>query len=74
MWATEIGPADWAQAGVLGLVVVGFITGQIVPGWLFKNERAERERLSKVSEDKVLPALFAYQEFVQAQLKKARSE
>lgn len=61
---------NWAQWGVLGSIILGFIIGQIVPGWLYKNEKAERERLTKVFEDKVLPALIAYNDFVSAQLRK----
>lgn len=73
--AGEVGGAsteDWIQRGVLGLVVLGFVSGQIVPGWLYRSEKAERDRLTKVSEEKVLPALIAYNGLIQDQLKRVQ--
>ena len=43
------------QYGVLGLVVVGFITGWIVPGYQAKALLAENARLTRLIEEKLLP-------------------
>lgn len=62
------GGADWtglAQYGVLGLVVLGFIFGKIVPGYLYERRvqevealKAEVGRLRDTIEEKVIPALI----------------
>lgn len=38
--AEEVLPS-WAQAGILGLVILGFVTKQLVPGYLYQDARAE---------------------------------
>ncbi len=45
--------------GVLGIVVVAFITGLLVPGYLYRRLDAENERLRKLVEERVFPALEA---------------
>jgi cytochrome b len=45
------------QYGVLGLVVVGFITGWIVPGPQAKALAAENARLSALIEGRLFPML-----------------
>lgn len=41
--AEETVPAlpPWATWGVLGLVIAGFVTRQLVPGWLWSDQREE---------------------------------
>lgn len=42
---------DLVQYGILGLVVIGFLTGKIVPGWVHNRVAAERDAaLKKVDE------------------------
>jgi hypothetical protein len=48
------------QYGVLGLVVVGFITGWIIPGHQAKALAAENTRLSGLIEGKLFPMLEQY--------------
>lgn len=58
---------DWiglAQYGVLGLVVLGFIVGKIVPGYIYERrvaehaaEKEENRRLEGTIKDRVIPAL-----------------
>ena len=45
------------QYGVLGLVVVGFITGWIVPGYQAKQVVADNQRLTALIEGKLLPMI-----------------
>ncbi len=63
-----IGPALIAQApsdptggllsyGVLGLLVVAFLVGQIVPGYLYKRVETENDRLRRIIDDKVYPTI-----------------
>lgn len=35
----------WATWGVLGLVIAGFVTKQLVPGWLYADLKAENKEL-----------------------------
>lgn len=56
--------AQWAQYGVLGLVVVALLMGWLVPGRYFDREvrrgdrlEAENERLRHQVEDRVIPLL-----------------
>lgn len=49
--------SSFLQYGVLGLVVVGFITGWIVPGPTAKALSAENTRLSGFIENKLFPML-----------------
>lgn len=35
----------WATWGVLGLVVAGFVTKQLVPGWMYQDLQRENEAL-----------------------------
>lgn len=51
---------SFLQYGVLGLVVLGFITGWIVPGPQAKALAAENTRLSAVIEGKLFPMLEQY--------------
>lgn len=58
---------DWAnlaQYGVLGLVVLAFIFGKIVPGYIYERrsaeyeaEKAENRRLEDSIKEKVIPLL-----------------
>lgn len=46
---------QYTSYGVLGLTVLGFLTGKLVPGWLYKRSEAENERLRRLIDDKVYP-------------------
>jgi hypothetical protein len=35
----------WAQYGILGLIIIGFLTKQLVMGWLYQDIKAERDLL-----------------------------
>lgn len=48
------------QYGVLGLVVIGFATGWIVPGPQAKALAAENARLSGLIDNKIFPMLEQY--------------
>lgn len=52
--------SSFLQYGVLGLVVIGFITGWIVPGPQLKAVAAENTRLSGLIEGKMFPMLETY--------------
>lgn len=41
--------------GPLGIMVVGFVTGLLVPGYLYKRIDGENDRLRRLIEDKVIP-------------------
>ena len=56
----SISLGDFLQYGVLGLVVVGFITGWIVPGPQARALAAENTRLSTLIESKLFPILEQY--------------
>lgn len=45
--------------GVLGILVVLLLTGTLVPGWLYKRSEAENDRLRKLIDEKVYPAVEA---------------
>lgn len=56
--------ADLAQYGVLGLVVLAFIFGKIVPGYIYERRVAEHEaereqnrKLEDTIKEKVIPTL-----------------
>jgi hypothetical protein len=61
------GVPDWTQFvqyGVLGLVVLAFIFGKIVPGYLYdkrvqehQQEKEETKRLEETIRDRIIPAL-----------------
>jgi hypothetical protein len=36
---------DWAQYGLPGLVIIAFLTKQMVPGWLYQAKVKENEAL-----------------------------
>lgn len=58
-----VGNPSWdslVQYGVLGLVVLGFITGHIVPGHHAKQLLEENKRLSSLIEGKLLPMSETY--------------
>lgn len=48
-------PLGWTEFGVLGLLVTAFLTGLVVPGYLYKRTEAENDRLRKLIDDKVYP-------------------
>lgn len=60
--------ADWgniAQYGVLGFVVLAFIFGKMVPGYIYEKrsqeyeaEKAENRRLEQTIQEQVIPALL----------------
>jgi hypothetical protein len=50
--------AAWLQYGVIGLVVLGFLTGKVRRGADYDQVQAENARLRAVMEDRVLPALI----------------
>jgi hypothetical protein len=63
----QMAPADdllgWIQYGVLGLVVVGFLLGKIVPGRIYDQAIAENQKLrdeladrNAKTETQILPA------------------
>lgn len=55
---TTTTPFDlFLQYGVLGLVVIGFITGWIVPGYHQKQLLADNQRLTALVEGKLFPML-----------------
>lgn len=58
LWAqTEgISPKDLFQYGVLGLVVLALIVGQLVPGYLWKRERDRADALERTFIESILPA------------------
>ena len=59
--ATSTDPiSNFLQYGVLGLVVIGFATGWIVPGPQAKALAAENTRLSGIIDNKVFPMLEQY--------------
>lgn len=58
----EVG--QWLQFGVVGLVVIGFLTGKIRRGADYDQLRTENDRLRAVFEDRVLPALIRTNELV----------
>jgi hypothetical protein len=45
--AQEVSPVlpPWASWGVLGLVIAGFATKQLVPGWLYTDLKTENKEL-----------------------------
>ncbi len=43
--------------GPLGVFVIGILTKQIVPGWLYTRTENENDRLRTLIDDKVYPAL-----------------
>lgn len=45
--------------GVLGILVVLLLSGLLVPGWLYKRSEAENDRLRKLIDEKVYPAVEA---------------
>lgn len=51
-------PVDvFAQYGILGALVIGFLTGWISPGYLLKREQTENDRLRKLIEERTIPAV-----------------
>lgn len=59
------GLPTWAQYGLAGLFFLAFVTGQVIPGYLYKSlkeelreEREQAQRRTLVFEEKVLPALL----------------
>ena len=65
-----------AQYGVLGLVVLGFIFGKIVPGYVYERrlkeveERdAKIERMTIAFEEKAIPALLKASDVLEQAMK-----
>lgn len=57
---TKIDPTGGLLSyGVLGIVVTALITGILVPGYLYKRTEGENDRLRKLIDDKVYPAIEA---------------
>lgn len=66
--ATTTAQPDWtnlAQYGVLGLVVLAFIFGKIVPGYVYERRVeehhaviAENKQLEETIKERVIPALI----------------
>lgn len=55
----------WAQLGLAAIFVIAFITGQVVPGFLYKSAKDERDeerkRVDELEEsirERVIPALI----------------
>jgi hypothetical protein len=48
-------PATYLTYGPLGLIVIGFVTGQIVTGKQAKRLEDENDRMRKLLEEKVIP-------------------
>lgn len=73
----------WVQWGVLGLVIAGFVTRQLVPGWLYsdlktenKDLRTENARLVQLALDTqkaTLPAIEASTSAVSEALSEIRA-
>lgn len=58
---TPANPVEYLlQYGPLGLVVIGFLTGWIVPGYHAKSLEAENRRLTALFEGKMLPMIETY--------------
>lgn len=62
-------PTSLVSYGLGGILVILFLTKQMVPGWIYRNLQKENEnlnaqvkRLQDVHEEKVLPALYKYNE------------
>lgn len=85
VFAEEVVPAlpPWASWGVLGLVILGFVTKQLVPGWLYadlrtenKEQKAEITRLVNLAletQKATLPAIEASTSAVTEALSEIRS-
>lgn len=81
----EAAPAlpPWATWGVLGLVIAGFVTKQLVPGWMYsdlkteiKEVRADNTRLVELNFDTqkaTLPAIEASTSVVSEAIAEIRS-
>jgi hypothetical protein len=46
---------NYTSYGVLGLTVLGFLTGKLVPGWLYSRSEKENERLRLLIDGKIYP-------------------
>jgi hypothetical protein len=53
--STVDGLSNYLSYGPLGLMVLGFLTGQLVPGRTYKRTEDENDRLRRLIEDKLLP-------------------
>jgi hypothetical protein len=53
VFAAESELPSWAQWGVLGLVVAGFVARQLVPGWLYSDVKAENQVLRQENKELV---------------------
>lgn len=53
------GLPDWAQYGILGLLVLGFILRQIVPGTTWREERDRANAYEKEAKETFLPTLIS---------------
>lgn len=43
--------------GIVGVLVVALVIGFVVPGWLYKSEKAQREALQQRMDDKIIPLI-----------------
>jgi len=65
LWAAEGDPfTQLTTYGPLGLMVLGFLTGWIVPGPQAKQQTAEIARLQALFEHEVLPMAKTYAETI----------
>lgn len=73
----QVGPdtlGEWVQWGVLGVILVAIVVGQLVPGYLYKELKGERDQLQTenkelfdrllLMQESVVPALTASTEAV----------
>lgn len=61
---TDVG--QFLQYGILGLLVVAMLTGWLVPGYLYKQERTENDRLKRVIEERLVGTAAEYAEAMHA--------
>jgi Tfp pilus assembly protein PilN len=57
---------DWAEWGVLGLVILGFVLRQLVPGWLYADVKVENQELRKENKEMVELVLSTQQSAIPA--------
>lgn len=51
--ATSTDLPNWAQWGILGLIILGFVVKQLVPGWLYADVKAENQQLREENKELV---------------------
>jgi hypothetical protein len=50
---SQAGPVAILIAGIIAMVI-GFVRGDVVPGWLYRQERAQREKAEAQAEQNAL--------------------